>query len=121
MLPFATFLNIPVNGSWSDFISGVNCSTNINECSRNPCVFGQCRDLINSYVCVCDPQYTGTNCNKKMDPCNHNLCQNNAQCVPQANYTSYYCNCSGYGFQGTCLLCPFCSWQTVLHPVHACF
>ena len=36
--------------------------TDIDECGSNPCVNGQCQDGINQYQCMCDPGWTGVNC-----------------------------------------------------------
>ena len=32
------------------------------ECSPNPCVHGNCIDLINIYQCNCPPDYQGVHC-----------------------------------------------------------
>ena len=43
--------------------TGVNCETDINECTSNPCQNGaQCRDLLNRYECQCLPGWEGVNC-----------------------------------------------------------
>ena len=34
----------------------------IDECASSPCVNGQCQDGINQYTCLCDPGWTGANC-----------------------------------------------------------
>ena len=44
------------------FVSGGRCETNINDCDPDPCNHGNCVDLIDGYVCHCDPGYTGTHC-----------------------------------------------------------
>ena len=36
----------------------------INECKLDPCVHGNCTDLINDYSFSCDPGYYGKNCNE---------------------------------------------------------
>ena len=38
--------------------------TDINECKRDPCVYGNCSDLINNYSCSCYPGYNGRNCSE---------------------------------------------------------
>ena len=37
-------------------------SSDINECASAPCVNGQCQDEINQYTCICEPGWTGINC-----------------------------------------------------------
>ena len=38
-------------------------SSSVNECSSNPCLNGgTCTDLVNGYVCSCQPGYAGANC-----------------------------------------------------------
>ena len=34
----------------------------IDECSSNPCVRGNCTDVVATYHCTCPPGYTGINC-----------------------------------------------------------
>ena len=36
--------------------------SDIDECESNPCINGDCDDLVNHYTCKCTPGYTGTNC-----------------------------------------------------------
>ena len=36
----------------------------INDCKPDPCKHGSCVDRVISYTCVCDPGYSGVNCNK---------------------------------------------------------
>ena len=38
-----------------------NC-LDINECQSDPCVYGNCTDLINGYSCNCNAGYTDENC-----------------------------------------------------------
>ncbi|KAA0229393.1 hypothetical protein EDS67_11925 [candidate division KSB1 bacterium] len=42
--------------------TGDNCEYDIDECSANPCVHGDCEDRVNAYFCYCEPGWTGTNC-----------------------------------------------------------
>ena len=36
----------------------------IDKCSSNPCVNGQCVDSANHYTCTCDAGWIGTNCDE---------------------------------------------------------
>ena len=42
-----------------------------DECASSPCGHGSCQDKVNSYVCTCDPGWTGPNCNTNIG----NYCQ----------------------------------------------
>ena len=46
----------------------------IDECSSNPCVHGQCSDHFNFYTCTCDAGYAGGNCVVDIDECVSNPC-----------------------------------------------
>lgn len=55
------------------FVSGKDCSININECEKNPCAAGStCVDGIASYTCVCQDGLTGPNCETDIDDCQVN-------------------------------------------------
>ena len=36
-------------------LTGTNCETDIDECASNPCLFGECVDLVADYQCDCKP------------------------------------------------------------------
>lgn len=46
--------------------TGARCEVNINECEedRNVCGHGVCYDTYGSFVCACQPGYTGERCHK---------------------------------------------------------
>jgi Dictyostelium (slime mold) repeat/EGF-like domain len=77
--------------------AGVNCDIDIDECESNPCVHGECVDLINAYLCDCQPGWTGTNCEINIDECASNPCVN-GQCTDLVN--AYSCSCQP-GWTGT--------------------
>ena len=80
-------------------ITGKNCETNINECASQPCVNGDCIDLIGNYKCICQKPYTGLNCDEEMNPCEPDPCKNGAQCVAEDDYENFVCTCP-LGFIG---------------------
>ncbi|KAL5262075.1 hypothetical protein ACHWQZ_G007686 [Mnemiopsis leidyi] len=74
--------------------TGTNCETNIDECDTEPCVRGECVDLVNDYQCQCPVGYTDKNCETEIDECDARPCRNGQECVDQiGNYT---CNCVGF-------------------------
>ena len=36
--------------------------TDINECASDPCIHGNCTDVVNGYICSCELGYEGTHC-----------------------------------------------------------
>ncbi|XP_060553133.1 fibropellin-1-like [Ruditapes philippinarum] len=74
--------------------TGTNCTTNIDECSSNPCRYGECHDEVNNYRCTCYPGFTGLNCGTDIDECSSSPCANGV-CVDGIN--NFTCNCDpGY-------------------------
>ena len=39
-----------------------------NECESNPCIHGTCEDSIGTYLCACEPGYTGHSCEVGKEP-----------------------------------------------------
>ncbi len=102
-----TNLTVPVTRKFSDVgmdffqckcnkgYSRYFCNQNINECAANPCVHGNCTDLIADYRCTCVRGFTGKNCSVNIDDCNPNPCKNAASCKDGVN--NYTCSCvEGY-------------------------
>nr|XP_020640280.1 protein crumbs homolog 1 [Pogona vitticeps] len=81
-----------------DGYTGTHCEINIDDCTSNPCVHGNCSDGITLYKCVCDPGYTGARCEEDIDDCRGHLCANGATCIDEIN--SYSCLCPE-NFTGT--------------------
>ena len=78
--------------------TGPDCKTNIDDCMSNPCApHGKCLDGIASFMCNCDPGFTGELC-QTIDHCVGIECNGNGLCVN--NIDSYICNCSA-GFNGS--------------------
>ena len=49
--------------------TGRYCQNNVNECTPDPCVHGNCSDLAYGYHCICEDGYTGKNCSEGVDDC----------------------------------------------------
>ncbi|XP_078582422.1 uncharacterized protein LOC144865499 isoform X1 [Branchiostoma floridae x Branchiostoma japonicum] len=69
----------------------------INECNTSPCVHGTCTDDIGGYTCTCQNGWEGTNCDRNIDECASDPCQNGGICQDGVN--SYTCSCLT-GFHG---------------------
>ncbi|XP_062853195.1 sushi, nidogen and EGF-like domain-containing protein 1 [Trichomycterus rosablanca] len=53
----------------------------INECSSQPCMNGgTCRDRLASFLCECEPRFTGQRCQTEQDGCESNPCLNGGVC-----------------------------------------
>ncbi|KAM4689065.1 cubilin [Discoglossus pictus] len=59
---------------------------------QNPCVNGECKATVSSYICECHSGWTGTNCTENINECSSNPCQNGGICTDGVN--SYSCNCT---------------------------
>ena len=77
--------------------TGKRCEEDINECDPNPCVDGECQNLINGYLCDCKDGFTGTNCEININECDPDPCLNGATCLDLDS--RYECQCP-IGFQG---------------------
>jgi len=60
---------------------------------------GTCVDDVNGYQCACAPGYTGSNCQRRVDPCDSSPCLNDGRCTTTHRQSSYECSCQP-GFTG---------------------
>ena len=87
----------------AQYYYGDNCEK-FNECELNSVTCngrGQCEDGDNSYTCVCEPQYAGSQCqflNGCYSSVNSAICSGNGQCME--GVASYTCECDP-GYIGT--------------------
>uniref|UniRef100_A0A0B7BHR0 Delta-like protein n=1 Tax=Arion vulgaris TaxID=1028688 RepID=A0A0B7BHR0_9EUPU len=72
--------------------TGQECTSDIDECTQNPCGRGHCQNFPGSYVCYCPAGNTGKNCEITSDPCENRPCSNNAACISDPN-RNYICKC----------------------------
>jgi hypothetical protein len=72
---------------------------NINDCTFNTCINGQC--MVNNATgigkCTCDLGFIGGRCQTNIDDCAGVNCSGNGLCVDGIN--SFSCDCSA-GFEG---------------------
>jgi len=86
--------------------TGVNCDTDIDECTSKPCKNGgSCYTnslQIDQYKCTCAGYRdvpVGT-CGTEINECASDPCQHNSKCEAPAGSTKYKCTCTG-GYSGT--------------------
>jgi protocadherin Fat 4 len=75
---------------------GNECQLDVNECLINKtdlCLNnGTCWNYPGGYLCQCQENYLGKNCERKHICLEHSPCFNNGQC--RADGENYYCECS---------------------------
>jgi hypothetical protein len=54
-----------------------------------------CIDALFDYSCVCEPGWTGKNCDENIDECESDPCENNSECVDEVDGFKCVCD-SGY-------------------------
>lgn len=60
---------------------------NIDDCASKPCGLGakECVDLVGDYKCICHDGFTGKRCDKDIDECASNPCENNGTCIQKSH------------------------------------
>ncbi|KFO81208.1 Sushi, nidogen and EGF-like domain-containing protein 1, partial [Cuculus canorus] len=71
----------------------------IDECRSQPCLNGgHCKDRIAEFLCLCEPGYTGAQCESDVDECHSEPCKNGGTCRDLPG--TFTCHCPE-GFVGT--------------------
>ncbi|XP_074657166.1 uncharacterized protein LOC141910330 [Tubulanus polymorphus] len=86
----------------SDAVAGENVqSCDQSACGQTTCKHeGICKAKNDThFTCSCTQNFTGVRC-EVASICKNAPCQNNATCIPSANWTTYRCICA-IGFDGT--------------------
>ncbi|KAI8480747.1 hypothetical protein Bbelb_415400 [Branchiostoma belcheri] len=87
------------NPQYGAFSSPSSCDSK-DQCESSPCSNGgTCGDGILSFTCTCPQTHTGHLCEIQLDPCDGNLCQNDAACQADMTSMTYTCRCPA-GFSG---------------------
>ena len=58
------------------------------------------QNLVGSYMCTCDPAYTGDHCEEEIDECESNPCGNDGTCLVRTIFS--FTQCCGIHCFGTC-------------------
>lgn len=81
--------------SYAGFSYRLDCDTELNLCHSSPCLNnGKCLQAENGFTCVCEPNFTGNNCEFNLeenldDICDHNeLCKSGSKCISLAQKRS---------------------------------
>ncbi|XP_071797180.1 uncharacterized protein [Asterias amurensis] len=90
-----TVKDVPLAGAVvSQCDAGLCANGDVDECSSSPCQFGgECRDVINGYVCICTAGRQGPNCELVTSTqCQGTVCLNGGTCHTVTD-GSYVCSC----------------------------
>lgn len=71
--------------------TGPTCQESTNTCISSPCIHGNCSNLPGGFVCVCEPGFSGEQCEVEVDMCENSNCGNGATCLK--GFESYSCLC----------------------------
>ena len=77
---------------------GPTCQINVDDCEMRPCANGgHCTDLVNDFLCRCQPGWTGKDCSVNVDNCLPQPCRHGGVCRDLID--DYECQCPD-GFWG---------------------
>ncbi|XP_035682620.1 uncharacterized protein LOC118420023 [Branchiostoma floridae] len=96
------FLITRTHSGYQPYLTELNLfriSSDINECTRKPCLHGHCVNKDGGYKCTCSPGWTGQNCQQDTDectrkPCLHGHCVNKDggyKCICLPGWTGQNC------------------------------
>ncbi|XP_019647001.1 PREDICTED: fibropellin-3-like [Branchiostoma belcheri] len=66
-------------------------TTDLNECTKTPCLHGRCVNKDGGYKCTCNPGWTGQNCQQDLNECTKTPCLH-GRCVNKDG--GYKCTCN---------------------------
>ena len=81
-----------------DRIASNASELDVNECLKNPCRNGMCRNLPGSFKCECKSGWKGDSCELDINECLDKPCGNGGIC--QNLPGSFKCDCSNTGYVG---------------------
>ncbi|XP_046333452.2 chymotrypsinogen B-like [Haliotis rufescens] len=82
------------------------CCVKLEGCSIDPCVNGTCVKKGGVNTCICDPGFSGENCD--VDVCDSSPCGSHGSCVHDSNDAGYICSCTGFYSGPNCTSLPPC-------------
>jgi hypothetical protein len=87
--------------------TGISCEKTLtsDHCSSHPCKNkGTCLIIENNYFCKCQPNYSGFNCEIRINYCSSSPCLSTETCVDQLNGYTCIDTCSSQPCKyGSCL------------------
>ena len=69
-----------------NYIAGTLCEAEIDYCINHPCIHGNCSNQGNTYLCTCETDYFGINCDEHA--CDEEICMHGGRC-----YGDGRCDC----------------------------
>ena len=60
--------------------TGLNCESEFDECTSNPCIYGVCSSLGDEYFCECYVGFKGIDCELDINECESDPCKHGGSC-----------------------------------------